>query len=141
MQEDDPGGDRPTGWRCRRPMPMLDRGDRLGAWTVIRFIDKGGNGEVYEVDGPGGRAALKVIYDQRALSVAYRRFQREIETVQALGERPGVLPILDSHLPEHPSKRDRGWYVMPLAIPLAEYLSGQPVGGVVEAVARVAETL
>ena len=40
-------------------------------------------------------------------------------TVRSLGERPGVLPILDAHLPESPTKRDRAWYVMPLAEPLA----------------------
>src|ERR1700733_14950418 len=120
---------------------MPEGGDRLGEWTVVRYIDRGGNGEVYEVEGPGGPAALKIINERRADSERYARFRREIETVRALGERPGVLPILDSHLPEEPSRRDRGWYVMPLATPLAGHLEGQPVATAVAAIAALAETL
>jgi serine/threonine protein kinase len=122
-------------------MPMLKAAAQLGQWTVVRYIDKGGNGEVYKVTGPDGPSALKIIADRTAESVRYRRFRREIETVLGLGERPGVLPVLDSHLPEQPSKRDRAWYVMPLATPLAEQLDGKPVADAVQAVAQLAQTL
>jgi serine/threonine protein kinase len=122
-------------------MPMLKAGDQLGQWTVVRYIDKGGNGEVYEVTGPDGPCALKIIADRTAESVRYRRFRREIETVLGLGERPGVLPVLDDHLPEQPSKRDRAWYVMLLATPLAAQLEGKPVADAIQAVAQLAQTL
>lgn len=85
---------------CPRAMALLESGKVLGRWTVVRFIDDGGNGEVWEVvDEYGQPAALEVLRDYRADSVPYERFCREISAVQALGERPGVLPILDVHRP------------------------------------------
>jgi hypothetical protein len=123
-------------------MALLEVGQQVGAWTVVRFIDEGGNGEVWEVaDDEDRRAAMKVLRHRRAESVAYRRFRREIETVRGLGDHPGVLPILDAHLPEEPTRRDRAWYVMPLARPLEGALEGRPVHDVVAAVAALAEVL
>lgn len=123
-------------------MPLLEPGQQLGRWTVVRFIDEGGNGEVWEVTEPEGKpAALKILRDHRVRSVAYQRFRREIETVQGLGERPGVLPVVDSHLPEAPSKRNRAWYVMPVARPLEAELAGRPVADVVRAAAFLAGVL
>lgn len=123
-------------------MPVLSVGQSVGRWTVARFIDAGGNGEVWEVGGPDGeKAAIKRLKDHRAQSVAYRRFRREIETVRGLGGRPGVLPILDASLPESPTRRERAWYVMPLARPLEQGLDGQPVAGIVGAVADLGEVL
>jgi hypothetical protein len=124
---------------------MLRADEQLGHWRVVRYIDRGGNGEVYEVvgpeGGPEGGCALKIIADRTAESVRYRRFRREIETVLRLREHAGILPVLDSHLPEQPSKRDRAWYVMPLATPLAEQLDGKPVADAVQAVVQLAQTL
>lgn len=123
-------------------MPLLSVGQSVGPWTVARFIDAGGNGEVWEVQRPDGEmAAMKMLKDHRAQSVAYRRFRREIETVRGLGGRPGLLPILDASLPEAPTRRDRAWYVMALARPLEQGLDGQPVEGIVAAVAELGEVL
>jgi hypothetical protein len=123
-------------------MPLLEPDRRLGAWTTVRFIDAGGNGEVWEVQGPdGASAALKVLVDRRAESVAYRRFRREIETVQSLGQRPGILPVREAHLPREPTRKDRAWYVMPLARPLTEALEGEPVAQAVSAIAELAQVL
>lgn len=123
-------------------MTLLEVGQQVGDWTVVRFIDAGGNGEVWEVaDAERRPAAMKILLDRRTESVAYRRFRREIETVRGLGDHRGVLPILDAHLPEHPTRRDRAWYVMPLADGLERALEGRPVADVVAAVAELAEVL
>jgi len=123
-------------------MALLESGKVLGRWSVVRFIDDGGNGEVWGVvDEDDQPAALKVLRDYRGDSVPYERFCREISAVQALGEHPGVLPILDVHLPDEPRRRDRAWYVMPLARPLAEVLEDGAVTDVVAAIASLAETL
>jgi hypothetical protein len=123
-------------------MALLEVGQQVGDWTVVGFIDEGGNGEVWEVaDDEGRPAAMKVLRDRRAESVAYRRFHREIDTVRGLGDHPGVLPILDARLPDEPNRKDRAWYVMPLAQPLERALEGQPVHDVVAAVATLAEVL
>jgi serine/threonine protein kinase len=49
--------------------------------------------------------------------------------------------MLDSNLPEYPSKSDRAWLVMPVATPIDKALEGRPLQDVVGAVAAIAETL
>lgn len=123
-------------------MPLLEDGQQVGSWTVQRRIGKGGNGEVYEVKDESGRsAALKILQSPHADSVPYQRFRREIDTLRSLGDLKGVLPLLDAHLPEEPNRRDRAWYVMPLAEPLADALRGRQVAEVVAAIATLAEVL
>jgi serine/threonine protein kinase len=54
----------------------------------------------------------------------------------------GVLPLLDSYLPEHPSKSDPAWLSMPIAVPVQKALSADsPLDAAVEAVAEVGDTL
>src|SRR5258708_39042384 len=54
---------------------------------------------------------------------------------------PGLLPLLDAHLPEQPTKADRAWLAMPIATPIAQALASRPLATVVEAVAAIADTL
>ncbi|MEJ7784465.1 MAG: hypothetical protein WKF96_06650, partial [Solirubrobacteraceae bacterium] len=69
----------------------------------------------------------------------YRRFIAEISTLRALGAFPGVLSIIDSHLPE--SVDEQPWMAMSIATPVREALDGQPLPTVVAAMAAVADTL
>jgi serine/threonine protein kinase len=52
-----------------------------------------------------------------------------------------LLPLLDAHLPERPSKADQPWLAMPIATPIAPALEGRPLADVVGAVAAIADTL
>lgn len=123
-------------------MPMLDRGATVGKWTVVAFVERGGNGEVYEVtDTDGNRAALKLLSDGRPDRIPYARFVREIAVVRDLAGTPGVLPIVDAHLPTVPGRRDRPWYVMPRATPVSDAFAEAGVTAVVAAVAHLAEAL
>lgn len=47
----------------------------------------------------------------------YRRFQREICTVQKLqSQNSGIVPVLDMYCPEHvPESKEEAWYLMPEA--------------------------
>jgi hypothetical protein len=71
--------------------------------------------------------ALKVINETKPDQESYVRFVREVTTLQDLGPQPGVLTMLDSHLPENPSKRDRAWLAMPIATPIDKALNGRPL--------------
>lgn len=123
-------------------MPMLEAGAVLGRWKVKAFVDKGGNGEVFEVEDTGGRrAALKLLADGRPDQVPYARFVREIEVVRSLEGMRGVLPVIDAHLPDPPTRKNRPWYVMPWARPLVAVLADAPVAQVVEVVAYLARVL
>ena len=57
------------------------------------------------------------------------------------GASPGVLPLLEAHLPDAPSKADRAWLAMPIATPISVALDGRPLPDVVAAMASIATTL
>ena len=85
--------------------------------------------------------ALKVIDETKPDQESYVRFVREVTTLRDLGPQPGVLPMLDSYLPENPSKRNRAWLAMPVATPIDKALAGRPLQDVVTAVGAITETL
>ena len=84
---------------------------------------------------------MKVINETKADQESYVRFAREVTTLRNLGPQPGVLPMLDSHLPENPGKNDRAWLAMPIATPIEKALDGRSLQDVVAAVAAIAQTL
>lgn len=106
---------------------------------------KGGNADVWQAfDASGKLVAVKILRIENAKADSYPRFQREVrEHAQLTHERvPGVLPLLDQHLPVKPSREDRPWLVTPLATPLVKALGERPrLESVVAAVARIADTL
>jgi len=122
--------------------PMTDAGRRLGPWTLHELLGSGGNAEVYRAtDTVGREVALKVIKARKPEREPYRRFVREIEVLQALEDKTGILPVVDAHLPANPSREDRPWLAMSIATPLAGALQGEPLELVVTAVAAIAATL
>jgi hypothetical protein len=84
--------------------------------------------------------ALKVVHPWVGGS-AYGRFRDEVEVATRLAGIRGVLPVLDSHLPEEPSRKDPAWLLMPIAKPLAKVLRKKGLEDVVGAVEQVAVTL
>ena len=123
-------------------MPRLKEGDVLAPWTIVRYIDKGGNGEVYEAtDESRTRGALKLLSNADTGKVPYERFAREVNVLKDLGLRPGIVPLLDANVPEQPQRGEKLWYVMPLASPLREHLTGASVSEVVAAVREIARVL
>lgn len=122
---------------------MKTQPDRVGPWKIIeRLGQPGGNADVWRAEHDDGRlVALKVLRTRRAESEPYKRFRQEISVVQGLGEFPGVLPVVDAHLPERPTSADPAWLAMPVATPLREALKSAPLEEVVSAIAQVASTL
>lgn len=115
----------------------------VGPWKLGEVLGTGGNADVYAATrgGSEGRVALKVLRSRRPAAEPYQRFRREVETLRRLGPIPGVLPLLDAHLPEAPTSEDRAWLAMPIATPIDRLLSGRPLVEIVEAIATVAKTL
>ncbi|WP_434626457.1 protein kinase [Pseudomonas sp. Z5-35] len=97
-------------------MSRIEQGAVFGQWTLGQLLGKGGNGEVWEATNEGGeRRAIKVLI-RGGTDEPYQRFCREIEVLKGLGIPEGIVPLLDSYIPANP-KRERPWYVMPLAVP------------------------
>lgn len=121
-------------------------GEQFGCWRLEKFIDKGGNGEVWLASDTetGRKGAIKFLHVdyQKAENPRFKRFRDEIRTQASLADNPGVLPVLDSHLPDTPDTKGPAWLVTVQAEKLEDALGkhAQPVD-VIEAVASFAETL
>src|SRR6266511_4089453 len=121
---------------------MVPTGDLIGPWTLREKLGAGGNATVWRASRDGGEdVALKVINTTKTQREPYRRFMQEIEFLRELGDFPGVLPLLDAHLPQRPSSADRAWLAMPIATPIANALAEAPLETIVTALAEIAETL
>src|SRR5207245_8454163 len=122
---------------------MAIKGQRLGSWKLLKIIGGGGNATVWEAGGDDGAiAAVKVLVRTDPSSEAYRRFRDEIAALRTLGEIPGVLPLLDAHLPAAPSEAHPAWLAMPKAESLRSALGDAPLlRTVVGAVTSIGRTL
>jgi serine/threonine protein kinase len=82
---------------------MATSGDSIGPWTLHEKLGVGGNATVWRASHKDGEVVtLKLINTTKAQHEPYRRFIQEVQFLQKLGDFPGVLPLLDAHLPERP---------------------------------------
>lgn len=102
------------------------KGQTFGKWELLEKLGVGGNGEVWTVtNNDAEHFAIKLLY-RGGNDEPYKRFCREIEALQKLEDFTGIVPLLDSVIPENP-KKERPWYVMPLATPYLDTISGKTV--------------
>jgi serine/threonine protein kinase len=85
--------------------------------------------------------ALKLLNTKKVETEPYQRFVREIRFLREHQALPGVLPLLDAHLPEQPDRANPPWLAMPVAVPISQALDVKPLSDVVAAVAAIADTL
>lgn len=116
---------------------------RVGPWTLGERLGRGGNATVWVATRPGDdrSVALKVINVKKVEREPYQRFVREIGFLREHGSVEGLLPLIDAHLPDEPTKTNQPWLAMPIAIPIGNALRSRPLINVVEAVATLADTL
>jgi|GEM_PF-726704 len=117
------------------------RGERFGSWQLGDFISPGGNGEVWkakDVDDSSHIVAIKLL--KKTNNEGYIRFRDEVKVLAENSDIKGLLPIIDSHLPEN-VKGVTPWYTMPLATPLTKYLKGKSPEKVVDAIISVSRIL
>jgi serine/threonine protein kinase len=98
-------------------------GQTFGGWTLEEPLGDGGNGDVYvaKKSDINTKGAIKILRYWGRTPLA--RFRDEIEAMKRCAGIPGVMPVLDSHIPNRPSKDNPPWFVMPIATPLKDALS------------------
>jgi hypothetical protein len=103
-------------------------GDRYRDWELLERIDgdRGYNAQVWRCKNEELQtAAIKLLKPSSARS-RIERFRDEIGFLLSPGaDDPGVLPILDSHLPDDP--KEQAWFVMPEARPIRKALGCDPL--------------
>jgi hypothetical protein len=113
----------------------------LGPYELIAKLPGGGNADVFVGAREGSsEVAIKQLRAEPG-SEPWRRFVQEVRVVEALGDFAGVLPILESYVPDDPQVDDRAWYAMPRAERADAALGGAGLESVVGAVASFADTL
>ena len=89
---------------------------RLGGWTLRKKLGSTGSAEVWEAERGGRVVAVKFLKNVgSARNSRYRRFVHEVRFLRDMAPPRGVLPLLDSYLPEHPNDDDPPWLAMPVA--------------------------
>lgn len=114
-------------------------GKKFGKWELTKYINGGGNGEVWRAkDDCGNVNAIKLL--KKIKEKAYSRFRDEISAVMNNMDIKGVLPIIDSFLPDSIIS-EKAWYVMPIATPLEIQLQGKSTHEIVDLFILLAKTL
>ena len=116
-------------------------GDEYGPYRLIEELGEGGNAWVWKASDSNEDVALKILKNRKVQSEPYARFRREIETLQRLGDHPGILTVRTAHLPETLADGERAWFAMPLAARLDDVLSSAELRTVVDAMCAIANTL
>lgn len=119
------------------------RRQRIGPWELRERLGRGGNGTVWVAsrEGLDIPVALKVINTNKVDREPYQRFVREIDFPRKYQNITGILSLLESSLPDEPTKSDQPWLAMPIATPISEALQDRALDDVVAAVATIADTL
>lgn len=119
------------------------QGERVGPWLLGVQLGRGGNATVWAAThhDTGSTAAVKIINTKKVEREPYRRFTREIRFLREHQAVDGLLPLVDAHLPDQPTRANQPWLAMPIATPIADALRGRALPDVVRAIATIADTL
>lgn len=94
----------------------------MDKYTNKKILGKGGNGIVYEVvDSDGNYFAKKVLKSIKS-EKNYKRFKSEIEVLNNLKKKKGIIEIVDYHFPKEISNNDYPYYIMPIGIAFKKYI-------------------
>ncbi len=116
------------------PAAEADAPTRIGPYTVVRELGRGGMGRVYEVHGSEARRlALKVVHPHLLDRPGFlARFLREVETGLRI-DHPGVVTTIESGVAEY-----EGQEVPYLVL---EYVEGSSLRSVLDETGGVSERL
>ena len=112
----------------------------FGKWKLIKFLGKGGNGEVWKASHTDGDiGAIKIL--GKVKERAYNRFRDETLVIESNTDIPGIVRLFDKYLPKQLTATDYPFYVMPMAETAVSKLTGAGIEEKIDAMIGIAETL
>lgn len=118
----------------------IDANRSTGTFVTVCYLGGGGGGQVWLCkSATGGQAAVKFL--NKSGAAALTRFKDEIATLEANSDVPGILPILEKHLPSAPTEGDPAWFAMPVAVTLEKELATKSAVDIGRRIIEVGQTL
>lgn len=114
---------------------------QFGGWLLGEEIGRSANSRVHRAERADDSAVMKISTAKKRASERYLRFVREIEALNALADDPGVMPLIEGHIPAASGTSDYPWYVMPEGSPLDRLLEDASLEAVIGPLASIAATL
>ncbi len=113
--------------------------DRVGQWTLLSKINSGSNGEVWICSNDSGeKRAIKLL--KKDHSTAFQRFTDEVNTIEGNQDIKGVIPIIESYLPDD-YKGEISYYIMPIGDSFEKKIKDKEFNYKIEVVIKIAESL
>lgn len=121
---------------------MHKQNDKIYHWILIESLGVGGNAEVWKARNTKDDLtyALKILKNSNTESEPFKRFTAEIEVLSRLGNRKGILPLLDFSL-KNITRHSPAWLAMPIATPISKLEEALELKTAVEAIASISNTL
>lgn len=111
----------------------------MGGWTLVKKVGGGGNGTVWRASKAASPdCAIKILH--KVDSTSFARFKAEVQALAMAKDIPGVVPMLENHLPDNSAGGHR-WFGMPLAKPFDNLVAGKSPIDVVREFVALARTL
>ncbi len=121
--------------------PPIETLTEKNKYTIKKTLGQGGNGIVYEVvDSKGNNFAKKVLKNIKSKK-NYDRFKSEIEVLNNLKKKKGIIEIVDYHFPNKISNTDFPYYIMPIGIPFKEYIKTTTLNKIFEMIFEICDAL
>lgn len=106
----------------------------------IDVLGRGGNGIVWKVSNKKNEYFAKKILKNTSDVKAYSRFKDEVEIITK-HKHKGIIEIIDFHLPEKYYSKNNAYYVMPIGIPLKEYIKTIGLDELFEIILKIIDTI
>ncbi|GLB53492.1 hypothetical protein NBRC110019_25330 [Neptunitalea chrysea] len=71
----------------------------------------------------------------------YERFKSEIEVLNSLKKKKGIIEIIEHHFPTELNKDDYPYYIMPIGIPFKEFIKTATIEEVFEIIFELCDAI
>ncbi|MEQ8422165.1 MAG: protein kinase [Arenibacter algicola] len=110
-------------------------------YTIKKTLGRGGNGIVYKVADVHGNFFAKKVLKNIKRKKNYERFKSEIEVLNKIKKKKGIIEIVEHHFPSKISNTDFPYYIMPIGIPFKEYIKNVTRARIFELIFELCDAL